>query len=159
MNLYSGIPIHSPGVNVAVVKRDPDGWKFLLLKRGYQESYAGSWGLLTGTKRDEETVTQLALREIQEETGLAPKALWATEHIIQFFEPEEDAIWILPVVVAVASPKAEVVLTPENEAYVWLPAAGAKEQVFWKNLVRVIDLLDGELAGYPAPTWLALELE
>lgn len=144
---------------MAVVKRESDGWKFLLLKRAYHESYAGSWGLLTGTKRDEETVTQLALREIGEETGLTPKALWATEHIIQFFEPEEDAIWILPVLVAVVSPKSEVTLSPENEAYVWLPAAKAREQVFWKNLVHAIDLLDGELQGYPIATWLALELE
>lgn len=159
MSLFSGIPIESPGVNVAVVKREPDGWKFLLLKRAYHESYAGSWGLLTGTKRDEETVTQLALREIKEETGLAPKALWATEHTIQFFEPEEDAIWILPIFVAVVSPKSEVVLSPENDEFAWLAAPEARGQVFWKNLVRTIDLLQEELQQYPVPTWLALQLE
>ncbi|MEW6051623.1 MAG: NUDIX domain-containing protein [Candidatus Zixiibacteriota bacterium] len=154
-----GIPIESPGVNVAVVKKDLEGWKFLLLKRAYHESYAGSWGLLTGTKHGDETVTQLALREIKEETGLTPKALWATEHIIQFYEPEEDAIWILPLVVAVVSQRSEVVLSPENEEFVWLEASTARKQVFWKNLVRAIDQICEELQSYPAPTWLPLQLQ
>ncbi len=157
MTERKSIPIESPGVNVAVVKRDRDGWKFLLLKRAYTESYAGAWGFVTGAKEGEESAGQIALRELEEETGLSPKALWATEYLIQFYEPEFDKIWILPLIVAVVAPDSEVRLSAENEEYVWFSTEEAKARVSWRNLERAIDDLSSELKRYPAPTWIAIE--
>ncbi len=158
MTERKSIPIESPGVNVAVVKKDKEGWRFLLLKRAYTESYAGAWGFVTGTKSDEETAAQIAVRELKEETGLDPKALWATEYVIQFYEPEFDKVWILPLIVAVVPPDSEVKLSRENDEFIWLGAEQARAQVSWKNLVRAIEDLSEELRRYPAPTWVSLEL-
>jgi 8-oxo-dGTP pyrophosphatase MutT (NUDIX family) len=151
------IPIESPGVNVAVVRKDKEGWRFLVLKRAYTETYAGSWGFVTGSKSGDETAAQIAVRELAEETGLAPKALWATEYVIQFYEPEFDKVWILPLIVAIVPPGSEVRLSPENDEFVWLSAEQARNQVSWKNLVRAIDEISEELRHYPASTWVALE--
>ncbi len=154
---HSTIKIESPGVNVLVVKNDDDGWKFLLLQRSETETYGGTWGFVTGGKRGEETVAQVAVREVKEETQLDLEKVWATEYLVQFYEPEEDAIWVLPLIVAVVSSDAEVVLNEENCAFKWLPAHKAKHLVSWKNLVQSIESIRDELDIYPARNWVEIK--
>ncbi|HWR82888.1 MAG TPA: NUDIX domain-containing protein [Candidatus Deferrimicrobium sp.] len=150
------IQIESPGVNVAVVKKDYDGWKFLVLKRAEGESYGGFWGFMTGGKRGGETVAQVVVREMKEETGLKPLTMWATEYLIQFYEPEFDTIWILPLIVAVVPDKAQVKLSLENSECRWLPPEKARHLVSWKNLVKAIDEITEELAVFPARNWVEI---
>lgn len=157
MDQHTNIEITSPGVNVAVIKKDYDGWHFLVLKRAEGESYGGYWGFMTGGKRGTETVAQVVVRELQEEAGLSPEAMWATEYLVQFYEPEVDAIWILPLIVAVVKPESEVKLSAENSEYRWLTADKAKHLVSWRNLVKAIDDVSRELAIYPARNWVRIE--
>ncbi len=152
----TNIKIESPGVNVAVVKKDYDGWKFLILKRAEEESYGGFWGFMTGGKKGDETVAQVVVRELKEETGLAPDSMWASEYLVQFYEPEYDAIWILPLIVALVPEDAEIELSPENSEYRWLPAAKAKHLVSWNNLVNAIDRISEELEIFPARNWVEI---
>lgn len=156
MTEYTNIKIESPGINVAVVKKDYDGWKFLVLKRAKEESYPGFWGFMTGGKQGNETVAQVVVRELKEETGLKPTSMWTTEYLVQFYEPEFDTIWILPLIVAVVSEKAEVKLSPENSEYRWLPPEKAKRLVSWKNLVKAIDDINEELEIFPAHNWVEI---
>ncbi len=156
MNQPTNIKIESPGVNVAVVKKDYDGWKFLILRRSESETYGGYWGFMTGGKRGEETVAQVVVRELKEESGLAPLEMWATEYLVQFYEPLADAIWILPLIVAVVDSESEVVLSSENSEFKWLSASKAKRLVSWKNLETFLDEISGELEIYPARTWVQI---
>lgn len=151
------IKIESPGVNVAIVKKDDDGWKFLILKRAENESYGGCWGFLTGGKRNGEMVAQVVIREMEEETGLKPRSMWATEYLVQFYEPEFDTIWILPLIVAIVDSDSEVKLSPENSKYVWLPTQQAKHRVSWRNLVQAIGDVTEELEVYPARNWVQIK--
>ena len=150
------INIESPGVNVAVVKKDYDGWKFLILKRAEGESYGGYWGFMTGGKRRDETVAQLVARELMEETSLKPLSMWATEYLVQFYEPEFDTIWILPLIVVVVPESAQVKLSPENCECRWLTPDKARHLVSWKNLVRAIDEVSEELEVFPARNWVEI---
>ncbi|MBI5266014.1 MAG: NUDIX domain-containing protein [candidate division Zixibacteria bacterium] len=156
MTIRPNIGIESPGVNVAVVKKDDDGWKFLILRRADAESYGGCWGFMTGSKQGTETVAQLVVRELHEETGLKPQSMWATENLVQFYEPEYDKIWILPVIVAVVTTNARVTLSAENSEFVWMAAEQAKRRVSWKNLVRAIDDIAEELEIFPARNWVEI---
>jgi 8-oxo-dGTP pyrophosphatase MutT (NUDIX family) len=156
MEDHTYIGIESPGVNVAVLKNDYDGWKFLILKRA-EESYGGFWGFMTGSKCGDETVAQVVVRELMEETGLAPERMFATEYLVQFYEPEVDKIWLLPLIVAVVAPDSEVVLSAENSEFRWLLASKAKHLVSWKNLVTAVDNVSEELAIYPARNWVEIE--
>jgi dATP pyrophosphohydrolase len=158
MSNKASIRIDAPGVNVAVVKKDSDGWKFLILKRAETESHPGCCGFLTGGKHGNETVAQVVVREMAEETGLTPTAMWSTEYVVHFYEPEFDAIWILPLIVAVVEPNAQVMLSPENSEYQWLSAEKAKRWVSWRNLVHAIDDVSEELAVYPARNWVQLKV-
>ncbi len=152
----TNIKIESPGVNVAVVRKTYDGWEYLLLKRSEKESYSGFWGFMTGGKQGTETVAQVVVRELSEETQLTPKSMWATEHVVQFYEPEYDSIWILPLIVVVVDEHAEVVLSDENSEYRWLRASKAKHIVSWKNLSTAIDNISEELEIFPARNWVQI---
>jgi dATP pyrophosphohydrolase len=156
MTATSNIGIESPGVNVAIVKKDDDCWKFLVLKRADTESYGGFWGFMTGSKQANETVAQLVARELMEETGLRPQSMWATEYLVQFYEPEFDKIWILPVIVVVMPTTAKVKLSAENSEFLWLSPEQAKRRVSWRNLVRAIDDVAEELEIFPARNWVEL---
>jgi dihydroneopterin triphosphate diphosphatase len=151
------IEICAPGVNVAIVKKDDDGWKFLVVQRGEKESYGGCWGLITGMKDRHETAAQIAAREMKEELGLKPDVLWSTEHLIQFYEPEFDQVWILPLIVAVVPKEAKVTLNAENSDFRWLDPFRAKKQVTWKNLVCAIGQVAEELEVYPTRTWVQIK--
>ncbi|HUV31796.1 MAG TPA: NUDIX domain-containing protein [Acidobacteriota bacterium] len=156
MTSKANIGIDSPGVNVAVVRNDADGWKFLVLKRAERESYGGYWGFLSGGKQGDEKVAQVVVRELKEETGLSPTAIWATEYVVQFYEPEFDRIWILPLIVAVVPADSAVRLSPENSEYEWLPPRRAKLRVSWKNLARAVEDVSAELEIYPARNWVEI---
>ncbi|MFH1687622.1 MAG: NUDIX domain-containing protein [bacterium] len=153
----TNIKIESPGVSVAVMRKTYDGWRFLLLKRSEQETYAGTWGFVTGSKRGGETVAQVVKREVQEETGLTPESMWATEYLIQFYEPEQDSIWVLPQIVAIVPENAEVVLSAENSEFRWLEAGRARHLVTWKNLIKAIDDISEEIEIFPARNWVEIK--
>ncbi len=150
------VEIISPGVNIAVVKKDDDGWKFLLVQRAESESYPGTWGFVTGTKEERETVAQICVRELHEELGMRPERMFATEYLVQFYEPEFDQIWLLPLAVAIVPANTEVRLTPENQDFIWLPAAKARKHASWKNVAAAIQNIDEELEVYPARTWVEI---
>jgi len=151
------IGLESPGVCVAVVKKDLDGWTFLVLKRAVTESYGGFWGFVTGSKKGNETVAQSVYREMKEEIGHPPKSMWATEYIIQFYEPENDKIWILPLIVAILDDDVEIVLSDENVEFRWLLPNKAKRLLSWKNLIRAVDDINDELSIFPARNWIEIK--
>lgn len=151
---HTNINIESPGVNVAVVRKTDDGWQFLILKRSESESYGGYWGFMTGGKHGNETVAEVVLREMKEETNLSPQSMWATEYLIQFYEPEYDSIWILPLIVAVVKPDDEIKLSEENSEYRWLSAQKAKHLVSWRNLMDAVDNVSDELEIFPPRNWV-----
>ena len=125
--------------------------------RAAGETYPGLWGFVTGGREGEETVPQIALRELFEETGLRQKRLFASEYCMQFYEPTVDKIWILPVIVAVVDGDEEINLCHENSQYRWVTGSEAVSLVVWKNLKKAISDIEIELQAFPAPNWVELE--
>ncbi len=152
------IGLESPGVCVAVVKKDLDGWTFLVLKRAPKESYGGFWGFVTGSKKGNETVAQSVYREMKEEIGHHPENMWATEYIIQFYEPENDKIWMLPLIVGVLDEDVKIRLSDENVEFRWLLPNKAKRLLSWKNLIRAVDDINDELSIFPARNWIEIKV-
>jgi dATP pyrophosphohydrolase len=150
------IGIESPGFNACIVKQDEDGWKYLALQRAESETYGGFWGFVTGSRQGDETVAQGVKREVKAETGLTDIRMFATEYLIQFYEPANDRIWILPLIVVVVPPDCEITLSDENQDYDWLTSRRAKHRVSWKNLIRAIDDIADELEVFPARNWVEI---
>ena len=80
--------------------------------------------------------------------------MFATEYVIDFYEPANDRIWILPLIVVTVPREAEVKLSVENQDFAWLLAHRAKHRVTWKKLERAISDVAEELEIFPARNWV-----
>jgi len=149
-----GLEVH--GFNAAVVKQDADGWKYLVFQRAETESYPGFWGFLTGWKQGRETVAQALSRDVKAQTGITNFRMFATEYLVQFYEPDNDKLWILPLIVVVVPTDAKVALSSEHQQALWLTSRSAKHRVSWKNLIRAVDDIADELEIFPAKNWVEI---
>lgn len=69
---------------------------------------AGIWCQIARKVEGGETAWQAALRELYEETDLAPDAFCSADICEQFYEADRDAITVAPVFVAFIDSAAEV---------------------------------------------------
>ncbi|MEM9239204.1 MAG: NUDIX domain-containing protein [Pseudomonadota bacterium] len=70
----ASIPVKSYAVSLFVLKEIDTRVDVLLMKR--EQSLVGAWCQVAGSLEPNETAWQAALREMQEETGLCPLALY-----------------------------------------------------------------------------------
>jgi dATP pyrophosphohydrolase len=110
-------------ISVLVVIHTPD-MQILLLQRA---DHPGYWQSVTGSRNQDETLLQTAVREVAEETGLD-----ATEHVFALLLPE-------PVSISVAA--------REHLNYVWLPWREAAEKVFSPSNAEAIRKLAADRSG------------
>ncbi len=135
-------------IEVFVYRETTDGRKYLLMKRSSSEIYPGIWSVCAGSiERDEKTL-EAAVRELHEETGLIPEAMYAVDTVNIFYEPIEDKMHIVPVFLARVS-EPDIVLSDEHSEYVWTGLEESGKLLHWvshKNNIRLIDkcLGDGE---------------
>ena len=87
------------------------------------------WCQVAGGIEDGETAWQTAVRELFEETGLKPNALYSDDICEQFYEPDRDAITMAPVFVAFVDASATVVLNHKHSDYRWVSFQEAIEMV------------------------------
>jgi dihydroneopterin triphosphate diphosphatase len=107
------------------------GFEFLLLRRASHKIYAGSWRMVGGKLKTEETAWQACLREIAEETQLPVQRLLAVPYVNRFYEWQHDRINDIPVFVAVTRSGANPVLDDEHSDFSWLPLEAALERLPW----------------------------
>jgi dATP pyrophosphohydrolase len=150
------IGIEAPGFSAAVVKQDADGWKYLVFQLADTEAYGGFWSFLTGCKQGQETIAQAVSRDVKAQTGVSNFRMFATEYLVQFYEPDNDKLWILPLIVVVVPSDAKVALSSEHQQALWLTSRSAKHRVSWKNLIRAIDDIADELEVFPARNWVEI---
>lgn len=112
------IPVRCSAVSLVALRRTASGHEVLLLRR--TRTLRGTWCQVAGAIEPGEAAWQAALRELDEETGLRPSALFSADICEQFYEPDRDAISLLPVFVALVPEEQGVVLNPEHDAFRWL---------------------------------------
>lgn len=128
--------------SLVAIRKTADRHEVLLLKR--TQSLAGTWCQVAGSIEEGETAWQTALRELAEETGLHPQALYSADTCEQFYEAHRDSITIAPVFVAFIDPAAEVTLNHEHSAYCWVPFGEAIEMVAFGGQRRVLRWIEEE---------------
>jgi 8-oxo-dGTP pyrophosphatase MutT (NUDIX family) len=129
----------------------PPEW--LLLHRAKDEPlYPGIWQLITGEVLAE-TSLQGALRELREETGLAPLRFWVVPHVSSFYDSHHDAIVLVPLFAAQVAQDAPVILSREHDRYEWLTFEEAEKRLVWPaqragiRAVRELCFGGGEAGG------------
>ena len=134
---------------VALVTLRADG-KILLVKRA-KGFLKDQWSQVTGRLEADETLWQAALRELREETGLVPTALYTADFCDHFYNPAEDRIEVIPVFVALVPGDATVTLNQEHAEQCWQPLERAMEMVPFNGHRQALQLVQRDfLEGEPA---------
>ena len=114
-------------VSVVVLREIAGKTQVLLLERA--DSLVGEWCPVAGGLEPGETAWQGALRELFEETGLAPERFYSADFCEQFYVTQNDMILTIPVFVAYVDAAAKVVLNEEHSDFQWLSLKAARKRV------------------------------
>ncbi len=79
------IPVKSFSISAYICRKDDEGGSFLLLRRTSRHLH-GTWQQISGMVEPGEKAWEAALREIEEETGLVPRAFYSADFIERFYE-------------------------------------------------------------------------
>lgn len=119
-----------PGVvDVAVVRRVGRGWRVLTLERAPGTRSTGAWEIVHGSIEPGETPVQAAIRELREETGLAPERLYSIT-VNPFYLPRHDTVQLAVAFAAVVG-TARFMLGTEHARARWETFAAARRRLAW----------------------------
>ncbi len=149
------IPIRAFMASLVAVRKTEARHEVLLLKR--TQTLAGEWCQVAGSIEEGETAWQTALRELDEETGLKPNALYSADICEQFYEADRDAITLVPVFVAFIDSNAEVYLNHEHSEYRWVSFIEAIEMVAFGGQRRVLGWIEDEFINRNPSKHLLIE--
>jgi dihydroneopterin triphosphate diphosphatase len=156
-NSQSQIPIRASVICVYVFRNQAERAEFLLLKRKSRYLF-GLWGQVAGKIENGETVIQSALREIKEETGQIPKALYSCDIVEIFYDIEYNCVQMVPVFAAMFEPEQEVILSNEHSEFKWVSSPKAKELLIFPQQKSSIDLIDREFIQKEPPKELIIAI-
>ena len=133
--------------------------EFLLLKRNKNKLYEHLWQGVAGKIEKDEKAWETAVRELKEETGLAPKKMFVADHVSRFYEKHKDRMNLVPVF-GIEVDSKDVTLSDEHIDYKWLDFEEAFDTLIWngqrQGLKTVYNML---LKNDDRIRWTTIELK
>jgi len=126
-------------IDLYVARPVAAGFEFLLLRRGAKGRSPGAWEVVHGHLDPGEAPVDGARRELLEETGLAPGALYNLSRVESFYLHRSDEVAMIPAFVAVVGPDASVTLSDEHDASEWLLPDLARGRMAWPRSRRALE--------------------
>ena len=121
--------------------------RFLILKRSKTKIYEHLWQGVAGKMEKGETASQTAIRELKEETGLAPYRMFVADHVSTFYESNFDRMNVVPVF-GIEVLSMDVILSDEHCEFKWTTFEEAYDILTWngqkKGLKVVYEMLNSK---------------
>ena len=127
-------------IDVYVYRMKKGKPEFLLFLRSPKTIYAHQWRMVGGKVKEEEKAWEAALRELKEETSLAPKSFWTIPSINTFYEANSDQIHHIPAFAVEVTSKEEPVLNDEHTQFRWISIEELDSYLHWPEQIRLIQL-------------------
>ena len=128
MGKPSEVPVRCDAISAVLCRREGNETRVLMLRRA-GKNLNGCWCQVAGGMEEGETAVKTALREIREETGLAPDRLYSADICEQFYDPGRECINVFPVFVGFVDRDQEVELNHEHSEFEWVSIDEAVERV------------------------------
>lgn len=126
-------------IECIVYKKFNYDYKFLCLKRSDDAKvHPGIWQIVTAKIDEGEKAFETAKREVEEETGLKPAAMYTAPSINHFYNFIDDSINLVPVFIAEVD-SDEVKISDEHSEFKWLSFEDAYAIIHWENQKKMVD--------------------
>jgi dATP pyrophosphohydrolase len=125
-------------VDVYVLRMGARGSDVLVLRRAAGERCGGTWETVHGHVDDGESPVAAALRELEEETGLAPQRLYNLSRVESFYLHKHDVLALIPAFCAIVPAGAAVRVSAEHDRGEWVSAEEAARRFAWPRERRAL---------------------
>jgi 8-oxo-dGTP pyrophosphatase MutT (NUDIX family) len=126
-------------IDLYVARPIAAGFEFLVLRRGARGRSPGAWEAVHGHLEEGERPEDGARRELLEETGLTPVAMYNLSRVEAFYLHRSDEVAMIPAFVAFVPAMSAVSISEEHDAVEWLPADVARSRLAWPRSRRALD--------------------
>ena len=127
-------------IDAYVYRNTSAGLLFLVLKRAKTKMYEHIWQGVAGKIEDGETSWEAAIRELKEETGLAPLKIFVADHVSKFYETNGDRINLVPVF-GIEVDSEIVIISREHCDHKWVDLNGALDLLVWRGQKQAIQVI------------------
>ena len=134
-------------VDTYALRGSGDALEVLALRRGPHGRCPGSWETVHGTIEPGETPVDASLRELREETGLAPDRLYNVSRTEAFYQHKSDVLAMIPVFAAFVPAVAEARVSREHDRAEWLTPPEAARRFSWPRERRALEDVLSILGG------------
>lgn len=117
-------------VEVFAIRHNGGDWRILLLQRADDGKRPNSWETVYGKIDSREKPEKAAVRELREETGLEPEALYNVT-VSSFYLHTTGTVQMCVTFAAFVPDDADVILGEEHQRYEWLTVDEACERFTW----------------------------
>jgi dATP pyrophosphohydrolase len=153
----AGLTVRCTMVSVIVLQRHAGRTRVLVLRRS-SRYLKGIWSYVAGHVLPGEPGWQTALRELDEETGLLPRELYATSFCEQFYATDADRIELVPAFVAHVTADAAPRLNAEHSAYRWVSLDAAARMFPFGSQRELLAHIEREFVLRPPSPFLRIAL-
>ncbi len=134
--------IASKIIEVCIFKFERDQPWYLLLHRSKDEKiYPDIWQFVSGSIGGGETAVEAALRELSEETGLAPTSFWTVPHVSMFYDHDYDSVNLCPLFAAQVETGSVPKLSTEHYEYSWFSYQESLNRLVWPGQRQGLQLV------------------
>ena len=139
-----------------------DRLEVLLIRRAPHRIFPGLWQCVTGGVEPGERVTDAAMREVREETGLGPdeiEGFFDLDQVAPFYDEGADAVVVSAVFAARVRPDAQPQASWEHDGLRWVAATEAPRLAIWPSYADSIRRVREQLLDPDLAPWFALDAD